>query len=211
MLLPPMYKIDDPQEIESFIRHYSFATLIVDDSGDLTAAHAPLLFSTGKNRGVLRGHLTQSNPVIRGIRNGAKPLAIFQGPHGYISSSWYIDQTIPPTWNFTSVHIKGQAKILDASSDKLKVLKETVALYEGANGTGWNFSETDPQIHAMLPMITAFEMEFELSQIQCCYKLSQNRNAADFASAVSNLEKKGDPSSLELAKWMKTKATHGRT
>lgn len=210
MLLPAMYKIEDRQEIESFIRQYSFATLIVDNSGELTAAHAPLLFSTLKDRGVLRGHLTQSNPVIHGIRNGAKPLAIFQGPHGYISSSWYIDQTIPPTWNFTSVHITGQAKILDAATDKLKILKETVALYEGANGTGWDFNESDPKIHKMLPMITAFEMDFELSRIQCCYKLSQNRNSADFASAVSHLEKKGDNASVELAKWMKSKAPHGR-
>ena len=59
-------------------------------------------------------------------------------------------------------------------------------------------------------MITAFEMDFQLSDIQCCYKLSQNRKPADFASAVSNLEAKGDAASIELADLMKNKALHGR-
>jgi transcriptional regulator len=210
MLLPSMYKIEDQQEIETFISRYSFATIVAEEAGELTAAHLPMLFSRHDGRGKLRGHLTQSNPVISGIRNGGTPLAIFQGPHGYISSSWYVDQKIPPTWNFTSVHIKGVAKILDSAVDKLKILKETVARYEGANGSGWSFNESDPNIRAMLPMITAFEMDFKLSDIQCCYKLSQNQKPADFGSAVSNLEAKGDAASIELADLMKNKALHGR-
>lgn len=208
MLLPAMYKVDDRLEIEAFLRRYSFATVVAQNENDLkgmAAAHVPLLIKFDGTTGNLRGHLTASNPVIQGLRKHQNLLAIFHGPHGYISSSWYVDQTIPPTWNFTAVHIQGPVRVLDSPSDKMEILKETVATYERKNGTNWTFSERDPNIHQLLPLITGFEVEFDIKSIQCCYKLSQNRDDNDFNSAVKNLEARGDHESVELAQWMKTK------
>jgi transcriptional regulator len=197
MLLPKIYQIDDPKEIQSFITQFSFATVI----SNMNAAHVPLQYDP--DRSLLTGHMTVGNPVLVGIESTKKALAIFQGPHGYISSSWYIDQSIPPTWNFTAVHALGTARILDRDRDKLRILKETVDHFEARNGTEWSFDTEDPQIRSMLPLIAGFEIQIE--SLQCCYKLSQNRAAADFESAVRHLEAKNDVESLTLARWMRKK------
>jgi len=199
MLLPKTYRVEDSEEIANFVDRYSFATVV---SG-LQAAHVPLLFdSVGQ---VLVGHLTASNPVISEMKKSGQALAIFQGPHGYVSSSWYVDKTIPPTWNFTAVHALGRAVILDSDDAKLAILQKTVAHYERMNQTSWSFSSEDPEIRGMLPLITGFEIQVE--SLQCCYKLSQNRKAEDLEGALRGLELKGDEASMELARWMRTKAS----
>lgn len=198
MLVPKIYQVDDPVEIESFIRQYSFATVV----SNLEGAHIPLLYD--RKRSLLMGHLTAGNPVLEAMTASRQALAMFQGPHGYISSSTYIDQTIPPTWNFTAVHAKGRVEILNSTKDKLRILQETVSHYEAANGTSWSFDSDDGEIHSMLPLITGFEIHIE--SLQCCYKLSQNRGAEDFESAVKHLEAKSDESYRTLATWMRTRA-----
>lgn len=198
MLLPKIYQVDDPAEIERFILEHSFATVV----SDLHAAHIPLLYDA--KSGSLTGHLTAGNPALEAMKTSGKVLAIFQGPHGYISSSSYIDQTIPPTWNFTAVHAVGRVEILNSAKDKLQILQDTVALYEKANGTSWSFDSGDGEIHSMLPLITGFALRIE--SLQCCYKLSQNRTAEDFESAVKHLEAKSEDSYRTLAHWMRTRA-----
>lgn len=196
MLVPKIYQVDDPVEIESFIRQHSFATVV----SNLEGAHIPLLYDSKAAK--FSGHLTTGNPVLEAMRLSGRALAIFQGPHGYISSSTYVDQTIPPTWNFTAVHAVGRVEILNSAKDKLRILQETVSHYEAANGTSWSFESDDGEIHSMLPMITGFEIQIE--SLQCCYKLSQNRTSEDFESAVRHLEMKSDESYQTLARWMRT-------
>ncbi len=198
MLLPKIYQVEDASEIQSFITQHSFATIV---SG-LHAAHVPLLFDSAKK--CLFGHLTSINPLLEEMRSSDRILAIFQGPHGYISSSSYIDQSIPPTWNFTAVHAVGKAQILSSAVDKIRILQETVSVYEKANGTNWTFEPEDPSFRELLPYITGFEIQVE--SFQCCYKLSQNRNREDFESAVRHLEAKPDEGSRTLARWMKAQA-----
>lgn len=198
MLLPKIYQVDDPAEIRSFIQEHSFATIV----SNLHAAHIPLLFDHAGHR--FLGHLTSTNPVLEAMRSSRKALVIFQGPHGYISSSSYIDQTIPPTWNFTAVHALGHASILETDDEKLQILRDTVELYEKANGTKWTFKSDDPDTLDLLPYITGFQIQIE--SLQCCYKLSQNRSKEDFNSAVQHLEAKSDENSRLLARWMRTRA-----
>ncbi len=198
MLLPKIYQVEEVQEIHSFIAQHSFATVV----SELHAAHIPLLHDAGKNQFV--GHLTSTNPVLDGMQRTGQALAIFQGPHGYISSSSYIDQTIPPTWNFTAVHAVGRVDILNDERDKLRILRETVSRYEEINGTNWSFKADDDGIQKFLPMITGFVIHIE--SLQCCYKLSQNQKQADSESAIKHLEEKREPSSATLAHWMRTKA-----
>ena len=198
MLLPKIYQVEDPVEIERFLREHSFAAVICETE----AAHVPLLYDS-KAR-LLTGHLTAGNPVLKGMASSGRVLAIFQGPHGYISSSSYIDQTIPPTWNFTAAHVLGRARVLESNEDKIRILHATVSHYEAQNGTNWSFDSEDREILSMLPMITGFEIEIE--SVQCCYKLSQNRSPEDFKSALEHLDKKSDGSYRELAHWMRTRA-----
>lgn len=198
MLLPKIYQVDDAAEIQSFMAEFSFATVV----SDFQAAHIPLLYDSQNKK--LIGHLTAGNQVLAGMLKSGLALAIFQGPHGYVSSSSYVDQKIPPTWNFTAVHVLGRPIILNDAKSKLRILHETVQLYEKRNLTSWSFDSSDEDIQEMLPMITGFEIQIE--SLQCCYKLSQNRSAEDFESAVRALEEKPDESSRTLARWMRTKS-----
>lgn len=209
MLVPSAFKIDDPNEVAAFLKAYSFATIFSTGSSGPMAAHVPLLSEDYLKLGKLRGHVTAMNPVVSAIRESGSMLAVFQGPHGYISSSWYIDGKIPPTWNFTAAHLKGEARILDTDEDKLSILRETVDTYERRNGSNWTFSFQDTDILEMLPMIVGFELQ--VSETQCCYKLSQNRESGDHASVISNLEKAGTHEAKELARWMVEKSVQTST
>jgi len=206
MLVPSAFKIDDREEVAAFLKAYSFATVVSSGSGTVgpTAAHVPLLSHDFLKLGKLRGHVTASNPLVAAMRQSGSALAIFQGPHGYISSSWYLDRKVPPTWNFTAAHLKGAVRLLESNEDKLAVLRETVDTYERRNNSNWTFGFQDSEILSMLPMIVGFEIQVD--ETQCCYKLSQNRQVADRDSVIANLGKLGTHDSNELARWMVEKS-----
>lgn len=51
-------------------------------------------------------------------------LAIFQGPHSYVSPTWYQTAPAVPTWNYTSVHCYGNVSLL--SVDELRIVMEAL-------------------------------------------------------------------------------------
>src|SRR5262249_44408540 len=131
-------------------------------------------------------------------------LAIFQGPHTYISPSWYEVHPSVPTWDYAVVHAYGKPRLLD--DDALHaLLRDSVTLYESPSAQPWRFdSLTDDYVRKMMRAIVG--LEIEITRLEGKLKLSQNRSEADRAAVITALEQTADPMNAEVAEWMQRHA-----
>src|SRR5579884_840207 len=117
MYIPKHFAVHDPAWIRAFIDEYRFATLVTLADGEPFATHLPLLYEPGAGpNGLLRGHMARANPHWKSFE-GSIQLAIFTGPHAYVSPTWY-ETAGPavPTWNYTAVHAYGKARVVDEAA-----------------------------------------------------------------------------------------------
>jgi|TARA_B110000879_G_C11117791_1_gene490341 transcriptional regulator len=190
MYIPKHFHITDRDEIFSFIEHNAFGQIISTVQGRLFSTHIPLLVSDDKQK--LFGHFARQNPQSKNI-NGQEVMITLEGPHGYISPSWYLNPGVP-TWNYQAVHIYGICKILPELT-AVKTIVDTLSnKYEEAFETYW-----EPDYNAgMLKHIVGFEIE--ITQIQCKYKLSQNRSEQDLNSVIKQLQNRGSKTLADAVK-----------
>jgi len=199
MYLPDVFQVTDRAELFAHITAYPFATLITQGGEGPEASHVPLLVDA--ERGVLLGHVARENPQLSHLASGAAALAVFHGPHGYVSPSVYGEPSRSvPTWNFVVVHARGRPRLVDEHGLR-EILDATVARFDE---TGWRLSEDDPELLArMLGAIAGFEIAIE--SLQGKWKISQNRPASDVPNVIRWLEK-GDDASRAIAALMRARA-----
>lgn len=190
MYLPTYFEITDSAEIHSFIETNAFGQLISIVDGKLFSTHMPFLVNADCTR--LSGHLAKPNPQLIDINN-QEVLITLDGPHDYISPSWYKTSGVP-TWNYQAVHIYGVCKHIDEEQKITDIIHALTAKYESAFESPWQ-PDYNP---AMLGAIVGIEIE--ITQIQCKYKLSQNRSLQDRQQVIEQLEQRG---SVQLAKAMR--------
>jgi transcriptional regulator len=201
MYVPKLYRNENPEEVHRFIREFGFAILVNQTEGKLWATHLPLeLDQNEQGQEVLLGHMSRANPQWREMENNAAVMAIFQGPHAYISSSWYNHENVP-TWNYIAVHVYGTMKILEGEA-LLESLKKLVNRYEAGSEkpvTVEGFSEKFLSSH--LKGLVGFEIT--ITDVQAAYKLSQNRDETNHGYIVKELEKQGDAQAKGVAEYMR--------
>jgi transcriptional regulator len=203
MYIPPSFRIEDSGKIAGLMRQYGFATLITNDGAAPFASHLPMIYrpETG-DHGVLLSHMARANPQWRHFDAGREGLAVFHGPHSYISPSWYKVELAVPTWNYAVVHAYGVPKTFDDRDRVISLLRELVATYESAFERPWPGNLPDEYRDKMMQGIVAFEMP--LTRIECKFKLGQNRSAADTQGVFEALSRSSDADSLALARLMRT-------
>ena len=129
MYTPDIYKNENQEEIKQFLQENSFGILINQTNGKLCATHIPLELDRNKEgKQILHGHIAKENPQWRGFEENDTVLAVFSGPHSYISSSWYDHENVP-TWNYLAVHVYGKIKIIEGEA-AINSLKKLVDKYE---------------------------------------------------------------------------------
>ena len=157
MYIPDIYKNENKEEINKFIQENSFGILINQTNGKLWATHIPLELDTNKNGGsILFGHLSKENPQWEGFIENNEVLAVFSGPHSYISSSWYDHENVP-TWNYIAVHVYGTIKIIDAEA-AIEVLKKQVDKYEQKSKNPVRIEDFSKKTMMQSSGIVAFEI-----------------------------------------------------
>src|SRR3954471_11410469 len=110
MYVPDAFAVADRRAIEELIAAYGFASLVSSTPAGLVATHVPVMFEPARGaNGTLVAHISRSNPHGESL-DGAQVLAIFVGPHGYVSPSWYAVHPSVPTWNYAAVHVTGRAR-----------------------------------------------------------------------------------------------------
>jgi transcriptional regulator len=178
MYIPKHFEVTDNTEVYAFIEANAFGQLISNSAGRLCSTHIPFLLSDDKT--MLLGHLAKNNPQLHDIE-GQEVLISLQGPHDYISPSWYSSPGVP-TWNYQSAHLYGHCKVFHDADSLRQVVDTLTRRYEASLSPSWE-PEYNP---SMLGAIAG--LEISISDIQCKYKLSQNRSEQDRRQVVDRLK-----------------------
>jgi len=197
MYVPKAFAVEDLVQLQDFMDEFNFATVVTQRDGELTASHLPFVLDRSvEPYGVLRAHLAIRNPQLEDFRSGSRALVIFQGPHTYVSPSWYVKPQNVPTWNYTVVHAYGVPRIMDREG-MTALLKDLVGKHESSFPQPWNFDSSDPFMQKQMPEIAGFEIKIE--KLEGKFKLNQNRSAADRAGVIEALGASEDPAQRAVA------------
>ncbi|PSF07032.1 transcriptional regulator [Marinobacter fuscus] len=181
MYIPKHFEIIDQDEIFSFLEENAFGQLISNVNGKIFSTHLPFLISKDKSK--ILGHMALQNPQHAELE-GQEVLITIEGAHDYISPSWYSAPGVP-TWNYQAVHIYGQCLVLKNSEELQEIVNALTIKYEAAFKTPWQ-----PQYKpTMLGAIVGVEVT--ITEIQCKYKLSQNRPSEDREKVIEQLKAVG--------------------
>ncbi|EXI80108.1 MAG: Protease synthase and sporulation protein PAI 2 [Candidatus Accumulibacter appositus] len=181
MYIPRHFAVSDQDEMFAFIEANAFGQLISSVAGRPFSTHLPFLLS--EDRASCIGHLARQNPQHRELA-GQQVLLSLQGPHDYVSPSWY-DSPGVPTWNYQAVHIYGQCRVFTDHEQLKAVVDSLTAKYESAFAEAWSPTYKASMLDAIVGV------EVTVSEIQCKYKLSQNRSQQDRRRVIDELEKRG--------------------
>jgi transcriptional regulator len=200
MYIPAHFAQPDVGALHEAIERYSFATLVSGAGGELTASHLPLLLErAGGEHGTLLGHMARANSQWREAA-GQDVLAIFSGPHVYVSPSWYEATQVVPTWNYVAVHAYGRLELMEERAAVESLLARMVAVYEAGQARPWRLDEPAEFVDRMLRQIVAFRIP--ISRLEGKWKLNQNRPAEQQQRVIDVLSRRADENSRAIAELM---------
>src|SRR5689334_6515941 len=138
MYVPPHFTESRPEELLAAMRENSFATVVTVAGGAPFVSHVPVLIDGDSVADglTIRAHFARANPHGEAFAPGDEMLAIFLGPHGYVSPSWYEKPRSVPTWNYVAVHASGPVRLLSRSETR-RVVKDLVDLHERTATAPW--------------------------------------------------------------------------
>ncbi|MES2004170.1 MAG: FMN-binding negative transcriptional regulator [Bacteroidota bacterium] len=196
----PYYKEKDPALVLQFMKQHSFAMLIgVDAEQKPVATQIPFLFVEREGQLYLQGHIMKGNDHHKGLEQNQNVLVVFTGPHTYVSASLYTNQKQASTWNYMSVHAKGELSFLQDAA-LLKMLDDTTSFYENNPSSPSLYKELPEEyVMRLTKAIVAFEIK--VTSLDHVFKLSQNRDKQSFENIVAKLET-GDYESKAVAEEM---------
>jgi transcriptional regulator len=191
MYIPKHFEETDAARLGRFIAEHGFGLLMSCGDGRPFCSHVPFLYEPGR----LLCHLARANPQAGQLEADGTVLAVFHGPHAYISPTWYESPGVP-TWNYVAVHVYGRASAI-REEDQLRALVERMTThYEANEPKPWK-----PDFKtSMLSGIVGFEIA--VTEIEGKFKLSQNRPQADRANVIGKLCAKRNDLSVDTARFM---------
>lgn len=200
MYIPKHFEVTDFEEIREFIEKNSFGTIVTTKHGKPMATHVPLELHRQGNDYFITGHVAYANPQVETFEDGLENvLVMYQGPHAYISSSWYTSEDVP-TWNYQSVHLYGTLRIM-SEQELEEDLKLLLKKYEGHRENPAVWENLSSQTKKQIKGIVGFKIK--VHEVQAAYKLSQNRNEEDYQNIIDQLHDENDLNAKEVAEAMK--------
>ncbi|MBK8660071.1 MAG: FMN-binding negative transcriptional regulator [Bacteroidetes bacterium] len=198
MYIPPQFAEQDTAEIEKLVREFSFATLVSLHNGKPWATHIPLhlhIHPTGE--WYLHGHIARANPQWKNFEGQPDVLAIFMGPHSYVSPSWYNHKNVP-TWNYLAAHLYGPIRVATEEESE-QMLRSLMAHYENKHAEKPQGFDEIPShtLEKDLRGVVCFEIK--VGRVEATRKLSQNRDAESHASVIAHLKKTGEQNAQRIA------------
>ena len=198
MYMPPQFDSKDPAIAAELMRDHAFASLVSnDDDGFPYVTHLPLHAQRNGDSFTIWGHCAKPNPHWRYLKARPKALAVFMGPHAYMSPKVYPDLARVPTWNYLAVHCAVEATLIEDDAGKDALLKKLIGDHEPQYARQWIGLGEEFQ-HKMLAGIVGFELR--VTSWQCKLKLNQHRKEAH--EAMRQVYASGDADARELAHWM---------
>ena len=211
--LPPAFTETRTEVLIEHIERHEFGLLVSHGpkelNGGLIASQIPFLVERRDGRLYLQAHLARANPQLADLDSESEALAIFQGPHAYISPSWYEPGPAVPTWNYATVHAYGTARTI-ADPDWLRgLLRRLTERHEGREPTpSWRMQDL-PGAYLQSMLNGIIGVEIAVNRLDGKFKLSQNRPAADRPHIVAALERREDADSQGVARLMRAREPAG--
>ena len=203
MYLPAAFAEPDLTKLHDFIEQHSFGLLVTQVEGLPFASHLPLLLDrTAGPHGTLVGHMARANPQWREA-GGQTALAIFSGPHAYISPTWYEAEQVVPTWNYAAVHAYGRVEVIEDEGALLDIVERSVRVYEQAMPRPWSFDPSSTFVERMLAQIVGFRIEIE--KIEGKWKLNQNHPVERRRKVVRALSEQDNENAQSIAAMMQAR------
>jgi len=195
MYVPQHFAGEDRGALDAVIRSNPFGLLVGELEGSPFATHLPFLLDGDR----LLSHFARGNPHWKSIDGQTEMLAVFSGPHAYVSPRWYESEQAVPTWNYAAVHVYGAPRVIEDAGQVRELLDRLVVEYEGE---AWSLEGQEADFtDRMSRGIVAFEMPIE--RIEGKFKLSQNRPDGDRRRVIAEFEKPGGGENAELARLMR--------
>jgi transcriptional regulator len=201
MYMPKLYREDDLATLHALMRDYSFATLVTQHEGAPFATHLPFILEAEEGPyGTLLGHMARANPQWRDFDASQEVLVIFQGPHTYVSPSWYEVELSVPTWNYAAVHAYGTPHLITDYDACYTLLDTLVRTHETQFARPWLFQLPEDYVRKMMQGIVAFVIR--ITRLEGKFKLSQNRSLTDQQNVAATLQQSADPVSQDVGTLM---------
>jgi len=202
MYIPKGFEVEDLATLHGFMEEHSFAVLTGTLEGAPFATHLPLLVDRERGpKGTIVGHIARANAHGKILDGKTPALAIFTGPHAYVSPSWYASKDVVPTWLYTTVHAYGRPQVSGDPAQVRALLERMVRLFESGSARPWQLaSQRAAYLEGMQRAIIAFEMPIE--RIEGKFKLNQIKSEADRRGTIAGLEATGDGMAREIAELM---------
>ncbi|MCG7337856.1 FMN-binding negative transcriptional regulator [Staphylococcus sp. ACRSN] len=198
MYIPKQYRKEDYQEIKDFIQRYNFATIISTVEGRPLATHIPVNVQEDGDALYITGHVAKRNQQWKTLDKGEHILVIFQGPHAYISSTWYENDDVP-TWNYQSIQVYGNSRLLK-EDELITDLTRLLNKYEAHREHGATWDNMSEKSKSQVKGIVGFRIK--VTELYAAYKLSQSRSVADKDHIIDTLSSSEDHLDHAVAKAM---------
>jgi len=199
MYQPASFRETRREVIDDLLRAYPFAAVTVATADGLAVDHLPLM----RCGDVLRGHVARGNAL--GRQGGARALAVFQGPQGYVSPTWYPSKHETgrevPTWNYAVVHVHGMLSTTDDPRWLRDFLATLTERHEAGEPVPWSIDDAPPD-HTGKLLGAIVGIEIAIERVECKLKLSQNHPPANRRGVIDGLRRRARGGDAELAAWM---------
>lgn len=192
---PPIFREERREVLHDLIRAHPFATLVTLGADGLTANHLPVILHADEGgNGVLRCHVARANPVWQDFDAAAGALAVFQGPHHYVTPSWYPSKAehgrVVPTWNYAVVQARGSLSVVEDPERLLAHVAALTAQPEAGRGNPWAMDDA-PGDFVQKQLKGIVGLELRIDRLDGKWKMSQNRDAGDRQGVVDGLAAEG--------------------
>lgn len=200
LYVPKAYVASDPRRI---VREHPFALLITTGDRGPLATSIPIYFETdAADEMRMIGHMARNNPHASALRAGDKALAVFSGPHAYVSAGWYRERPTVPTWNYIAAHVRGELEPFDDDDTQLRLLERVTTMVEQGHEPPWTMEQApEGRVAALLPHIRSFRIR--IGSIDGVTKLSQTHPPGDRARVIDALEARSWFGDREVAALMR--------
>ncbi len=202
MYIPKFNEEKRLEVLHGLIRSQPFATLVTMGTSGLIATHLPMVLSPGEGSpDILRGHVSRANPQWRELDPAIEALAIFAGPHHYITPSWYPEKSedgkVVPTWNYAVVHAYGSVTTIEDPTWLLTHLKSLTTQHESAFPNPWAITDA-PEDYIASQLRGIVGIEIPIRRLEGKWKVSQNKSEHTKQSIEQGLEDLGTSASLAM-------------
>jgi len=202
LYVPGHFDVRDRAAVARLLHDHPFATLVTPTASEPFVSHVPLLHVADREpHGTLLGHFARANPHAAAAA-GVESIAIFHGPHAYVSPSWYAEPAgAVPTWNYAVIHAHGSLELARDPAETRAILDALIQRFESHRDAPWQPGLDRDRMDAMVAAIVGFRIR--VRRLDAKFKLSQNRSPDDRSRVAAALTAEGYADAVATADWMR--------